>query len=426
MKAKYLYIAVLAVMVAMTACKKDEPFDTQSADDAPLILKPYNESGTGSFTYDLANPDVPLLDSVTVTPSKYTTVNWYIDDVLVHTGTKIEKNFMTGTYALLIEAVTDAGKRTTRTGSVKVGPYDDAPYAAAPAGGFHLVPGVEMQMTGQHMSRVAEVVLSNDFYTTDEVCACAPSSKDDSQITFTLPEVADGAYYVRFRDAAGLLFGSGNVNIHNGAVILAGYEGFVPGDTWVMTGVNLDNVASVKVDETVVTSVVATATSVTLTAPAAEVGEHTLSMTNKDGSAVLFVTSAGTVSEVKTIVSDETTLWTGPQYLRWDAERVKVTKEDMAQVPENATITIYFEKLPDGHEGYDDNGEYKQYYALRITTPSWGDVPEDDDLVAQTDMSAVPSPFSFKYDARCKALVDGRGAMSLVGWGLQINKITYK
>lgn len=421
MKAKYLYLAVLAVMVAMTACKKDEPFDTQSKDDAPLILKPYNESGTGSFTYNLANPDVPLLDSVTVTPSDYTTVNWYIDEVLVHTGTKIQMNFMTGTYALLIEAVTDAGKRTTRSGSVTVGPYNDAPYAAAPAGGFHLVPGVAMQMTGQNLSRVAEVVLSNDFYTVDEVCACAPSSQDDSQITFTLPEVADGAYYVRFRDPAGLLFGSGNASVHNGAVILAGYEEFVPGDTWVMTGVNLDNVASVKVDETVVTALTVTSTSVTLTAPAAEVGEHTLSMTNKDGSVVLFVTSEGTVSEVKTIVSNETTLWTGPNYIQWDENRVRVESDVMTQVPAGATIIIYWEKLPAGHEGYYEGAEYKEYQKMKVMTAWWTDLFPEFDVTDDT-----PCPYSFTYDQTMKDLVEGQNALSIAGWGLMINKITYK
>ena len=421
MKAKYLYIAVLAVMVAMTACKKDEPFDTQSKDDAPLILKPYNESGTGSFTYNLANPDVPLLDSVTVTPSDYTTVNWYIDEVLVHTGTKIQMNFMTGTYALLIEAVTDAGKRTTRSGSVTVGPYNDAPYAAAPAGGFHLVPGVAMQMTGQNMSRVAELVLSNDFYTVDEVCACAPSSQDDSQITFTLPEVADGAYYVRFRDPAGLLFGSGKASVHNGAVILAGYEEFVPGDTWVMSGVNLDNVASVKVDETVVTALTATSTSVTLTAPAAEVGEHTLSMTNKDGSAVLFVTSEGTVSEVKTIVSNETTLWTGPNYIQWNENRVRVESDVMTQVPAGATIIIYWEKLPAGHEGYYEGEEYKEYQKMKVMTAWWTDLFPEFDVTDET-----PRPYTFTYDQTMKDLVEGQNALSIAGWGLMINKITYK
>ncbi|MBR4548104.1 MAG: hypothetical protein IKO66_08710, partial [Paludibacteraceae bacterium] len=95
---KYLYIALAIACMGLMGCQNETPFDTQSPDDDPIILKPYNESGTGSFTYILANPDTPLFDSVTVTPSSYTTVNWYIDDVLVYTGTKIEEYFYAGSY----------------------------------------------------------------------------------------------------------------------------------------------------------------------------------------------------------------------------------------------------------------------------------------------------------------------------------------
>ena len=114
MKAKYLLL-LAAFALSFTACEKQDPFDTQTENDNPLILKPYNESGTGSFTYSLANPDTPLLDSVTVTPSRYTTINWYLDGELVFTGTKINMCFPAGSYALTIEAVTTAGKSTQST-----------------------------------------------------------------------------------------------------------------------------------------------------------------------------------------------------------------------------------------------------------------------------------------------------------------------
>jgi len=46
--------------------------------------------------------------------------------------------------------------------------------------------------------------------------------------------------------------------------------------------------------------------------------------------------------------------------------------------------------------------------------------------VPQVDgMDSKTSPFTFVYDDHCKALVDERGAMSVVGFGLQIDKITY-
>ena len=426
MKTKFLYLAALALVVSFTACENNTPFDTQTENDDPIILKPYNESGTGSFTYDLATPDTPLYDSVTVTPSRYTTVNWYLDGVMVFTGVKIDMTFPVGKYDLIIEAVTTVGKRTERYGSVTVHPYASDPYVATPAGGFHLVPGIEMSLEGANMDKVATIELTKDIYAKEVVSKVAPSSATASQIKFTLPATADGTYYFRLVDKEGKVYGLDKAAIHNGAVILDGYQEFVPGDKWVLTGVSLDKAASVTVDETVIKELEVTSTSITLTAPEAEPGEHKLSVANQDGSAVLFVTSAGTVSEVTTIVPSETTIWSSPQYLQWDAERVKVVKDIMANVPVESTIFIYYEKLPENHEGYYDGGEYKQYYALRITTPWWGDNPDVDDIVPQMDMGSATSPYSFMYDARRKALVDERGAMSLVGWGLNITKITFK
>ena len=408
---KYLYIALAIACMGLMGCKNETPFDTQSPDDEPLILKPYNESGTGSFTYLLANPDTPLYDSVTVTPSSYTTVNWYIDDVLVYTGTKIEEYFFAGSYDLRIEAVTTAGKMTHRDGSVTVRPYDTDPQAPAPAG-RHIVPEVEMSIEGQNLTKAAKMVLTRDFYGTDVVCSVAPTYQEEGLFKFILPATADGEYYLFFEDAQGLRYGADMVYVHNGAVALEGFGEFVPGEEWVITGVNMQNVTSVKVDETVITDIVATATSVTLTAPAAEVGAHVLSMKNQDGSDVLFVTSAGTLTEVLAVVSSETTLWTGPAALAWDAEVVKVTSDEMAQVAVGSTIYLYFE-VQVGAE----------YYALRVTTPWW----DGYDLVPQIDgANTLPNPYGFEYTAERKGFVETCGAMSVVGNGLTITKITYK
>ena len=122
MKTKSILLLAALTLVFM-ACEKQAPFDTQSENDYPLILKPYNESGTGSFIYTLATASTPLVDSVVVTPSKYTTVNWYVDETLVHTGTKIDMTFEKGFHDLLIEAVTTKEKRTERTGLIIVEPH---------------------------------------------------------------------------------------------------------------------------------------------------------------------------------------------------------------------------------------------------------------------------------------------------------------
>lgn len=411
MKTKNILLLIaLAVATILTGCQSEAPFDTQSPDDAPIILTPYNESGTGTFTYDLLNPDTPLYDSVTVTPSKYTTVNWYLDNQLVYTGIKMDMCFPAGTYALTIEAVTDAGLRTERTGTVTVHPYDYDPYSAAPAAGRHLAPGVETQIDGQNLSKAKSVIISTDIFGLEVVHTITPTYQEDGFLKFILPDTEDGSYFLRLQDAEGKIYGADNIHVHNGAVALAGFAEMPAGSTWVITGVNLQNVAKVKVADMEITDLQVTDNAVTLTAPALEVGEYTLSMFNADGSAVLFITNEGAVEQVKTVVPSETTIWTGPVTIDWNADLVKVDAGVMAAVPVGATIYVYFE-VPAA-----------EYHAMRVTTPWW-----DVDLLPQVDgMEGQPNPYSFTYTAAGKEAVDRTGAMSVVGFGLTITKITFK
>jgi len=403
-------VCVLSAAMVFTSCEKQDPFDTQTENDEPLILKPYNESGTGSFTYNLASPQTPLLDSVTVTPSAYTTVNWYIDDQLVYTGNRIEMCFLAGKYNLTIEAVTTAGKRTTRTGTVTVQPNAEDPYSGAPAAGRHMVPGETSALEGVNLLQVAEIALTSDVFGVQVVETVTPTSIADNRVEFVLPEMADGIYFIRLKDATGKRYGADKMQVHNSSVALAGYESFVPGEEWVITGAKLNSVVSVTVDDIVITELVAASTSVTLTAPDAAVGEHTISMKNADGSDVLFITDEGAVTQTKTVVSAETTIWTGPVALDWNADLVNISKEIMSEVPVGSTILVYFE-IPEA-----------EYHNLRITTPWWGD-----DLVAQFDVTdETPNPFTFIYDDRCKGIVEMVGSWSIVGFGETINKITFK
>ena len=411
MKTKNILLLIaLAVATILTGCQSEAPFDTQSPDDAPIILTPYNESGTGTFTYDLLNPDTPLYDSVTVTPSKYTTVNWYLDKQLVYTGIKMDMCFPAGTYALTIEAVTDAGLRTERTGTVTVHPYDYDPYSAAPAAGRHLAPGVETQIDGQNLSKAKSVIISTDIFGLEVVHTITPTYQEDGFLKFILPDTEDGSYFLRLQDAEGKIYGADNIHVHNGAVALAGFQEMPAGSEWVITGVNLQNVAKVKVADMEITDLQVTDNAITLTAPALEVGEYTLSMFNADGSAVLFITNEGAVEQVKTVVPSETTIWTGPVTIDWNADLVKVDAGVMAAVPVGATIYVYFE-VPAA-----------EYHAMRVTTPWW-----DVDLLPQVDgMEGQPNPYSFTYTAAGKEAVDRTGAMSVVGFGLTITKITFK
>ena len=411
MKTKNIMLLIaMAAATILTGCQPEAPFDTQSPDDAPLILTPYNESGTGTFTYDLVNPDTPLYDSVTVTPSKYTTINWYLDKYMVYTGTKIDMCFPAGNYNLTIEAVTQAGLRTERTGTVTVHPYDYDPYSAAPAAGRHLAPGVETQIDGQNLSKAKTIVIANDIFGSEVVHTITPTYQEDGFLKFILPDTEDGTYFLLLQDADSKLYGADNIDVHNGAVALAGFAEMPAGNEWVITGVNLQKVAKVKVADIEITDLQVTDNSVTLTAPALEVGEYALSIFNEDGSAVLFITNEGAVEQVKTIVPSETTIWTGPVTIDWNADLVKVEASAMAAVPVGATIYVYFE-VPEA-----------EYHAMRVTTPWW-----DYDFLPQVDgMEGQPNPYSFTYEAAGKEAVDRTGAMSVVGFGLTITKITFK
>ena len=411
MKTKNILLLItLAAATILTGCQPEAPFDTQSPNDAPIILTPYNESGTGTFTYDLLNPDTPLYDSVTVTPSAYTTINWYLDQYLVYTGKKIDMSFPAGTYALTIEAVTEAGLRTERTGTVTVHPYDYDPYSAAPAAGRHLAPGVETQIDGQNLSKAKNVIIANDVFGSEVVHTIAPTYQEDGFLKFILPQTEDGSYFLLLQDANGKLYGADNIDVHNGAVALAGFQEMPAGSTWVITGVNLQNVTKVIVNGSEITDLQVTASSVTLTAPALETGEYTLAMFNEDGSAVLFITNKGAVEQVMTLVPSETTIWTGAVTIDWNADLVKVDASAMAAVPVGATIYVYYE-VPAA-----------DYHAMRVTTPWW-----DYDFLPQVDgMENQPNPYSFTYEAAGKEAVDRTGAMSVVGFGLTVTKITFK
>lgn len=423
MKTKYiLLLAALAVTFVLSGCKQNEPFDTQSSDDAPLILVPY-ETKSGLIGREVTNP-ATYVDSVIVTPSRYTTVNWYLDNDLVFTGMKIDMSILSGKYALTIEAVTTAGKRTTRSGSLIVNPAPDDPYSAAPSAGRHIVPGMPATLEGKNLSHVKEIVLTGDVFGQKVVKTITPASVTDTQLEFTLPEMEDGAYYVRLKDEAGKHYGADMLNVHNGVLAISGYEVFTPLTEWVITGVNLKNVVSVKVGEVEITELTATTTTVTFTAPDLATGEYKLSMRNADGSPVHFGTGTDAPTEVVTRATLEITLWSGEETLAWDADRIKVTADEMANVQVGSKIYVYFSVLPDGDPGYFDpeKGELNQYQVLRVTTPWW----DGYDLVPQTDMSNAPSPFIFDYTDDCKTKVTTCGAMSLVGWGLKITKITCK
>lgn len=410
---KKIFLFVLLAVVGLSSCKKKEPYDLQSPDDNPRILIPYEGDEGPVVNRGVTNP-AAYYDSVVVVPTAFTTVNWYLDKVLVHTGTKINKAFPTGTYDLLIEAVTDAGKKTSRSGKLVVSAAASDPYISSRV----LAPGATMTIEGKNLSNVKKVILAKDMYGKDTVCTVVPTIVDDTKANVLLPNVEDGTYYLCLMDNADVIFGSDKMTVKNAPMALGGFQSFSAGASWEITGVNLNNVASVKVGDQTITALTVTATSVTLTAPNLPEGEYTLSMKNADGSDVLFYTSSGLETEVKVRSSavGETTIWEGATELNWGTVNVRIETAQMAVVPEGATIRVYY-----------NASQETEYSALRITTAWWGDPPTlETDLVLQFDARAQASPLVFTYDSRCKGLVDARDAMLIVGFGVTVTQVTYQ
>lgn len=403
-----------------TACENNTPYDTQSENDDPVILRPYNESGTGSYNRVCSSPDEAYYDSVVAIPTAYTTINWYLDGQLVYTGYKINMCFPAGHYKLVMEAVTTKGKRTERWGTLTVKPYPSDPYSAAPAAGRYATPGQPVTLSGDNLSLVKEVVLTNNMmfndstplYTTDAI-----TLDDNGALTFTVPNLAEGKYQLRFRDAAGKLYGSEQIQLTTQTLALEGYNQFVPNQEWTISGCNLQHVASVKVGTVVVTELTVSESAVTLVAPELPLGEYTLSMTNQDGSAVLFPTDDGLVTEVKTNAQEkiitEVTIWEGRCELDWEIQppvTLKLTADQLTPAA-GKTIYVYYE-LPEAN-----------YHNLRITSDWWGQ-----DLVEKIDVNdQTPNPYPFVYDDRCQGIVASEGGAALiVGFGEVITKVTYK
>ena len=197
-------------------------------------------------------------------------------------------------------------------------------------------------------------------------------------------------------------------------MVLSGFLSFSGGAEWVLGGVNLQDVVSVKVGDAIITDLTVTATSVTLKAPDLAEGEYNLSMQNKDGSAVLFFTSDGLVAEVKTRASaaGETTIWEGSVVINWGDANVNVEKSVMSNVPAGATVYVYY-NVPEA-----------EYHALRVVVaPDWSA-----DILTQVDMAGKQSPYSFVYSSESKALAeaDDKNGILVTGFGLEIIQITYR
>ena len=115
MKALY---AILFAAALLVGCTEKEPFFSASEDDDPRILNTnipeYGEDGQPGVIASLASGEA-FTFTVVVTPAKYTTVEWFVDDTKVEEGLSIDIVLPVGTHIGKVVATTTKGKSTSRT-----------------------------------------------------------------------------------------------------------------------------------------------------------------------------------------------------------------------------------------------------------------------------------------------------------------------
>ena len=113
-------IAALTAALALTGCQKQDPFYTAGEDDYPRILNSEFSTTDILTTFPSVYTSENFVFEIIVTPARYTTVEWFVDGDLVHTGNKIDQPLLAGTHKIKVVATTTKGKQTYRKASIEV------------------------------------------------------------------------------------------------------------------------------------------------------------------------------------------------------------------------------------------------------------------------------------------------------------------
>ncbi|MDR0938923.1 MAG: hypothetical protein LBN29_06170 [Mediterranea sp.] len=317
-----ILFAALALAFTFAACSSEEPFSTATADDEPRILDPtFPDRANGALaTFANINRDANLTMALTVTPADYTTVAWFIDGVEVPSGTASDKELdialPAGTYTLKMVATTVSGKSTSREGIVLVNPLADDPQTTTVALERTVAPGQRGRLYGTNLAQVTGLLIG-DTPATDLTYV---EDESGSYIEYTVPEtMADGDYRATLQDAGGNTYGADKVTVTSMPLVLAGASRATTGGAWTLTGINLDQVASITIGgQTVSEFSQQTATTLTLTCPELPVGDYPLTGSATGGAPVQFLVNGAAATEATVTVTAEQTLWEGHHYVSWD------------------------------------------------------------------------------------------------------------
>ncbi len=201
------------MMAAFTfaSCSSDsEAIITATEDDYPRILNSnlIESTGDGSpFGLGLINRDVNFTMTAIVTPTEYTTVEWFIDGELAHTGTTIDVPLLAGDHSVKIVATTTKGLSTYRNCTISVAALEGDPALDNSERARYFTPGESKTIEGSNIDEVKQMFVGNTEITGLTVA--------DGKVSFTVPQMAEGEYNVTVITASGEKFGCGKVTVSN-------------------------------------------------------------------------------------------------------------------------------------------------------------------------------------------------------------------
>ena len=208
---KYLALFFMGFsLAATTACSSDEdPFFTASEDDAPRILNtdiPEGKKGEPAVLKTIDRTENFTYEAI-VTPVKYTTVSWYIDDVKVAEGLNIDVPVLAGDHILKIVATTTKGLSASRTCKLVVRPLAGDPELATDAKSRWLTIGTTKTIGCSNVTTVEKVFIGQK--------EASNVSYANGKITFDVPSMDEGDYMLSIQDESGTRYGCGWFTVSN-------------------------------------------------------------------------------------------------------------------------------------------------------------------------------------------------------------------
>ena len=367
MKKIYKIMSLALAVTAFAACTEKETFSTASGDDYPRIIDPVFPDWTDGVKPVVANisRDADFSMTLTVTPADYCTVRWYLDGEIVGEGKEIELGLMAGTYDFKVEVSTEAGYSTSREGLVQVNPLDGDPWADKISFERITAPGAAAVLYGNNLEKVSRIVIGSHTVTEPTLI--------EGGLSYTVPaDLEDGTYRIILVDTEGNEFGGDLLTVSSDVLITSGAGRTGAGKEWVMTGINMNKIASLTIGNRKVTEFTSqTATEIVLTCPELEVGEYILTGTASDGSAVMFYSESGNTTETTVILSSSTVLWEGHHYVSWDLPDDNpnkkfdlIGKDVFATIKAGSVLSIHYSLEPDA-----------EYHQIQTDTAWWTELP---------------------------------------------------